>query len=372
VDIVEIPLFHLGDGTNLANKAKVDSSGNLYTSTVISNTVAVSGNLGVAISTGTNSIGSISNTGFNVNNFPATQAVSGTITVGTLPALPTGANTIGAVNINGTVPFSFAGTMPVSGTVSVTNFPSAFQVSNFPATQNVDIVSGSIANTGFNVTGSLPAGTNVIGHVISDTGSTTVVTALPALPTGANSIGTVGLNAGVASVGTVGLNAGTNVAGKFGIDQTTPGTTNAVQLTGPGTTLANPIFVSTESGVAAVLKTSGQLTSVSLAAGASITLSAPFVTATKQGTLKHVDASSSVPIKVELQSVNNASVATSIITRFTSSYNLFSEWREYITGEFLGIAAANGTAACFAVKITNMDPQANAADVFATLAWTES
>lgn len=37
-------------------------------------------------------------------------------------------------------------------------------------------VGGSIGNTGFNVTGSLPAGTNVIGHVISDSGSTTAVT----------------------------------------------------------------------------------------------------------------------------------------------------------------------------------------------------
>lgn len=51
----------------------------------------------------------------------------------------------------------------------------------------------------------IPAGTNVIGHVIADTGSTTAVTALPATP------------------------AGTNLIGKVGIDQTTPGTTNGVQ-----------------------------------------------------------------------------------------------------------------------------------------------
>src|SRR5437016_2298610 len=37
----------------------------------------------------------------------------------------------------------------------------------------------------------LPAGSNVIGHVIADTGSTTAVTALPALPAGSNVIGHV-------------------------------------------------------------------------------------------------------------------------------------------------------------------------------------
>jgi hypothetical protein len=40
----------------------------------------------------------------------------------------------------------------------------------------------------------------------------------------------VQLTAGAASLGTVGLNTGSNLVGKFGIDQTTPGTTNAVSL----------------------------------------------------------------------------------------------------------------------------------------------
>lgn len=59
----------------------------------------------------------------------------------------------------------------------------------------------------------LPAGTNVIGHVIADSGSTTAVTSLPALPAGANLIG------------------------KVGFDQTTPGTTNAVAATNFPTTV---------------------------------------------------------------------------------------------------------------------------------------
>lgn len=41
------------------------------------------------------------------------------------------------------------------------------------------------------VKAALPAGTNVIGHIIADSGSTTAVTSLPALPTGSNTIGAV-------------------------------------------------------------------------------------------------------------------------------------------------------------------------------------
>lgn len=51
-----------------------------------------------------------------------------------------------------------------------------------------------------------PATQPISGHVITDTGSTTAVTALPATP------------------------AGTSIIGKVGIDQTTPGTTNGVQV----------------------------------------------------------------------------------------------------------------------------------------------
>lgn len=67
-------------------------------------------------------------------------------------------------------------------------------------------VIGCLGQIDDDVKGPIAAGTNVIGHVIADTGSTTAVTALPAIP------------------------AGTNLIGKAGIDQTTPGTTNGVQL----------------------------------------------------------------------------------------------------------------------------------------------
>ncbi len=58
----------------------------------------------------------------------------------------------------------------------------------------------------------LPAGANVIGHVIVDSGTITIVSAVTAI--------------------TNALPAGTNLLGKVGIDQTTPGTTNFVTAGG--------------------------------------------------------------------------------------------------------------------------------------------
>lgn len=48
-----------------------------------------------------------------VDNFPATQPVSGTVAVSSLPSIPTGANAIGSVSVS-----NFPATQPVSGTVT--------------------------------------------------------------------------------------------------------------------------------------------------------------------------------------------------------------------------------------------------------------
>jgi len=135
-----------------------------------------------------------------VSNFPASQAVTNAGLTNLDVALSTrlkaadtlaGVTTVGAVTsitdpvaVTGTF---YQATQPVSGTVAVSNLPVTQPVSgtvgvnNFPATQPV---SGT-------VTADLAAGTNVIGHVIADSGSTTAVTALPAIPAGTNLIGHV-------------------------------------------------------------------------------------------------------------------------------------------------------------------------------------
>lgn len=104
-------------------------------------------------------------TSVSVNNFPATQPVSGTVAVSAIAgALPAGANALGSVSVS-----NFPATQPVSGTVSI---------------------SGSVA-----VTGTFFQATQPVS-----------LTTLPA------------------------LTAGTAIIGKVGIDQTTPGTTNGVQV----------------------------------------------------------------------------------------------------------------------------------------------
>lgn len=104
---------------------------------------------------------------------------------------------------------------------------------------------GSIANTTFASTQSgtwtvaLAAGSAVIGHVILDSGSTTAVTQPTAASLNATVVGTGTFAVQAAQSGTwnVGLSSGSNLVGKFGIDQTTPGTTNAVSATNFPTTV---------------------------------------------------------------------------------------------------------------------------------------
>lgn len=106
---------------------------------------------------------------------------SGTGTVSTLD------NVIGAAGTANT------NVQTVQGIASMT----PLKVDGSGVTQPVSVASlpsQAVTNAGtFAVqnTTATPAGTNVIGHVIADTGSTTAVTALPAIPAGTNTIGSV-------------------------------------------------------------------------------------------------------------------------------------------------------------------------------------
>jgi len=122
----------------------------------------------------------------NVGNFPATQPVSGTVTsnqgtptttANRWPVQITDGTDLAQVSAAGAVLVDgSATTQPVSGTVTVTQATGT----------NLHTVldSGTLTS----ITNALPAGTNVIGHVITDTGSTTVVTGNVTVvqPTGTN------------------------------------------------------------------------------------------------------------------------------------------------------------------------------------------
>lgn len=122
-----------------------------------------------------------------VSNFPATQPVSGTVAVSSLPSIPTGSNAIGSVNVS-----NFPATQPVSGTVAVSNFPASQAVTGtfFQATQPVSIAA-SVAVTGaffqatqpVSGTVSLGAGSAAIGTVKSQASTPTALTVTQAAVT---------------------------------------------------------------------------------------------------------------------------------------------------------------------------------------------
>ena len=130
--------------------------------------------------------------------------------------------------------------------INVTSLVGGINVNNFPAVQPISIVAGQSVDVGTVTTlPPIPAGANIIGAVGIDQttpGTTNGVQVVAALPTGANNIGDVdvlslpALPAGTNNIGDVdvltlpAIPAGANIIGAVGIDQTTPGTTNGVQV----------------------------------------------------------------------------------------------------------------------------------------------
>lgn len=145
---------------------------------VVSGTITTSPNVNVHDGTGV----SISSTGSSLNT-----NVTNTVTItGSVNAIQSGAWSVGrtwtlssatdSVNVG-----NFPATQPVSGTVAVTQSTSPWVTSgsgNFTVVQPTGTNLHTVLDSGTltSITNALPAGTNVIGHVITDTGSTTVVT----------------------------------------------------------------------------------------------------------------------------------------------------------------------------------------------------
>lgn len=104
------------------------------------------------------------------------------------------------------------------------------------------------------ITNALPVGSNVIGHVIADTGSTTAVTSLPAIPAGTNVIGHVIADTSSAVIGHVIVDSGAAT----GVAQ---GSTTSGQV-GPliqcAVTTAAPSYTNAQTSPCS-LDTSGQL-----------------------------------------------------------------------------------------------------------------
>jgi len=150
-----------------------------------------------------NTAGGGSGGSVSVNNFPATfpATQSGTWSTGRTWTLSSLADSITA-SVSGSVSISnFPATQPVSGSVSV---------SNFPATQPVSASSLPLP-TGAATSANQPAlngDGGALAHITNFPSTQPVsgsvsVSSLPSIPTGTNSIGTVGLNAGTNNIGNV-------------------------------------------------------------------------------------------------------------------------------------------------------------------------
>lgn len=250
----------------------------------------------------------------------------------------------------------------------------------------------------------LNAGAAVVGKVGIDQttpGTTNAVQVIGSLPAGSAVLGktgidqtTPGVTNGVQVVAA--LPAGAAVVGKFGIDQTTPGTTNGVQINAGAATIGalvanqsvnqtqlagvavavgsgiantgtqrvilasdQPLLMTAES-LAFVTSDSGHLTSPSLAAGASIALDGPQITA-GTGKLFEATVSSSVAIKAQLGTWDGT-VFLPKRTFFVAANTAF----EYSPTRYDSITMASAATAKFRWLITNND-NSNAADVYASI-----
>lgn len=160
----------------------------------------------------------------NQSSFPVTIAAgaavighvivdSGTLTAVTAitNALPAGANLLGKTGIDQTTPGT---TNRVAANLDQVAGAAIAQGHGTAATA----IRVELPTDGTGVV-NLGAGTAVIGHVIVDSGTLTTVSTVSAVTAITNALPT-----------------GTNLMGKVGIDQTTPGTTNAVSLAQIGAT----------------------------------------------------------------------------------------------------------------------------------------
>lgn len=170
-------------------------------------------------------IGLLTTIATNTGTPPAGGATSANQTNGTQKTqIVNGANTL-VVNPDGSINTTSSFTPSGTQDVNITKV-AGVAVSQGHGTA-ATAIRVELPTDGTGVVG-LNAGTNVIGHVINDAGSTTVVTGNVTViqPTGTN-LHTV-LDSGVLTSITNALPTGTNLLGKVGIDQTTPGTTNGV------------------------------------------------------------------------------------------------------------------------------------------------
>lgn len=260
-----------------ASALQLDSSGNLKTT-----------------SSGGGGGGNVNITGVNgpapaLSNPLPVELSDGTNAVGTV-GNPLSVNVISGGGSNASV-----------GTTGTPAPASATQVGGSDGTNLQSLQVDGSKNLKIVVNAALPAGTNVIGHVINDassavighvvtdTGSTTAVTALPAIPAGSNNIG------GVELIDSAGTNkASISAAGAVKVDgsavtQPVSGSVTATQATGTNLHVvvdsAPTTAVTLPAGQAVELLDSGGTNKASISAAGALKIDGSAVTQPISGTV---------------------------------------------------------------------------------------
>lgn len=117
---------------------------------------------------------------------------------------------------------------------------------------------------------------------------------------------------------------------------------------------------------------SGPLTTTIVGGGGnSATLSAPYVTSGKVGTLQHGIFSATAPCSWQIQTVNTAGTPANVATFLTAAYQSF-DFKPGMIGE-VPTVTGDGTHVLFQVVCTNLDTNTgNTATVNAYLSWAEN
>jgi len=150
---------------------------------------------------------------------------------------------------------------------------------------------------------------------------------------------------------------------------------NITQIGGSAPGATNPLAVRLTDGASFYAASSGAPSSPqfstqnssALGAGASVDLTGTVITNGTTGQLMGVDVASTVPLKIEVKTVNSGGTATTRIVLFAPPYSGLMWRAPYKT--FITQAGA-ATNAAFRVTVTNKDAN-TAADVYATLYWDQ-
>ena len=260
-------------------------------------------------------------------------------------SLPIGANAIGTVTVgNASLAVTgtfWQATQPVSGTVTVGNASLAVTGAFFQATQPV---SGTFFQATQPVSIAAMPTTPVTGVFFQATQPVSIA-ALPALTTGAAVIGAVTQSGAwnVGSITTLpALVAGAAIVGKVGIDQTTPGTTNLVSIGTSGTVAINAALPTGANTIGTVNIAAAQTVAVTQATAAN--LNATIVQATAANLNATVTPVTPIPLNLNSAATTNAtSVKATAGTLYTLAVSNSGAAAAFLKLYNLAVAPTVGT-----------------------------